>query len=53
MNKFLRSMLWMAVGVNAVVFIIGFSLPSADLSLLALGSAGCCLIGIYTTKERE
>jgi hypothetical protein len=52
MNKFMRSMLWMAVGVNGVVFILGFSLPSTDLSLLALGSAACCLVGIYTTKEK-
>jgi len=46
-------MLWMAVGVNAVVFIIGLTVPSTDLSLLALGSAACCLVGIYTTKESD
>tara|TARA_B100000131_G_scaffold221497_1_gene213080 strand:+ start:3265 stop:3396 length:132 start_codon:yes stop_codon:yes gene_type:complete len=43
----------MAVGVNAVVFIMGFAMNSTDLSLLGLGSGACCLIGIYTTKESD
>ena len=51
MRKSFRSMLWMAIGVNIMVFVLGVSVESTDLSLLALGSAACCAIGLYTVED--